>query len=230
MIGRVIDLRHRPQHFPRERAADGGHADDRGGLQRLDRGRGSRRSAHAHARSAACARRGPVAVLDDESAANRSASCGCRASASGGRRPSSRRPRGRRCRSRLRRRRGTGPSGPRGRRRSTRSADSSPASATAAVPWMSSLKRADRGRGISAAAGTRLWLAKSSNWITTPGNTSRAADDELLDRTRRRRLPLRRVCAQADVKRIAAAAPRCWCRRRASPAGNAFGWTPAQAV
>ncbi len=56
----------------------------------------------------------------------------------------------------------------------TRNAENMPASATAAVPWMSSLKTQARSR-YWCSRRNAAWLAKSSNWISTPGNTSRAA-------------------------------------------------------
>ena len=61
-----------------------------------------------------------------------------------------------------------------------RSAERIPATTTAAVPWMSSLKVATRSWYFCSSRNA-LWLAKSSNWITTPGKSSLAASDELLD-------------------------------------------------
>ena len=101
----------------------------------------------------------------------------------------------------------------------TRSAEYRPASATAAVPWMSSLKVQMRSRYFFSSRNA-LWLAKSSNWMTTPGKTSRGGGDELVDQL---------VVGGAGQARLRAgrgragrrAAPGCWCRRRASPAGTA---------
>jgi hypothetical protein len=56
----------------------------------------------------------------------------------------------------------------------TRSAENTPASATEAVPWMSSLKVQMLLRYFSSRR-KALWLAKSSNWMMTSGKTSRAA-------------------------------------------------------
>ena len=56
----------------------------------------------------------------------------------------------------------------------TRSAEHRPDSATAAVPWMSSLKVQMRSRYFFSRRNA-LWLAKSSNCTTTPGKTSLAA-------------------------------------------------------
>ena len=56
----------------------------------------------------------------------------------------------------------------------TRNAENRPASATAAVPWMSSLKTGIVSRYLCSRRNAE-WLAKSSNWISTPGKVSRAA-------------------------------------------------------
>ena len=52
----------------------------------------------------------------------------------------------------------------------TRSAEKMPATVTEAVPWMSSLKQQTRSR-YRRSRRNALWLAKSSNWTTMPGNT-----------------------------------------------------------
>ena len=110
----------------------------------------------------------------------------------------------------------------------TRSAEHRPDSATAAVPWMSSLKRADlvavllqQAKGV--VVGEILELHDDA------GEGLAGGGHELVDQL---------VVGGAGEARLGAgrgragrrAAPGCWCRRRASPAGTAIGWMPAQAV
>ena len=84
----------------------------------------------------------------------------------------------------------------------TRSAEKMPASATAAVPWMSSLNVRMRSRYFSSSRNA-WWLAKSSNWTTTPGKSSHARGHELLDQRVVVGAGQPRLL-QAEVERVAA--------------------------
>ena len=82
----------------------------------------------------------------------------------------------------------------------TRSADRMPASATAAVPWMSSLNVQIRSRYFSSSRNA-LWLAKSSNCTTTPGNTACVAVMNS-STSSSYAAPVQALLVQADVERI----------------------------
>ena len=109
----------------------------------------------------------------------------------------------------------------------TRSAEKMPASATAAVPWMSSLNVQMRSRYRSSSR-KAFWLAKSSNCTTTPGNTacvavmnSSTSSSYAAPRTRFCFRPMYSGSASSVSLLVPTSSMigRHW-----------FGWTPAQAV
>ena len=199
------------------------------GLQRLDRGEEVADRRMRRARTAACARRGRRGRLTtrplriDQPAAPRALP------PRRGPPPPSPRRRDRRCRSPPRPRRGTACAARSSLPPVTRSAENMPASATAAVPWMSSLKVQMRSRYFCSSR-KALWLAKSSNWITHAGKDLARGGRRTRRPARRRPRRVSRALRAGRCKADRRAALRCWCRRRASPAGTASGWMPAQAV
>ena len=216
-----IERAHRFDHRLRECAGWRRHADQRGRLERADRGDevGLRRMLVGVGQLVL----GQVAAPtgDDEALGVEQPAAAPRLRRVGAACAPSPRRRDRRCRWPPRPRRGRAGAGRSSVPPVTRSAEHRPASATAAVPWMSSLKVQIRSRYFFSRR-KALWLAKSSNWTTTPGKDLAGGGDELVDQL---------VVGRAGEARLGAgrgragrrAAPRCWCRRRASPAGTASG-------
>ena len=94
-----------------------------------------------------------------------------------------------------------------------------PARATAAVPWMSSLKLGTRSRKWSRMR-SALGPLKSSHWMMQPGHVSATPSHEGLDELVVGR-PAQAPRAIADVERVVRAAGGCPCRRRARRAASA---------
>ena len=100
------------------------------------------------------------------------------------------------------------------RRPWTRLAVISPASATAPVPWISSLNDSTRSRYRSMMS-SALSLRKSSHCTQRAGeDTSSHGVDEFVEQRHRTRRPRRRRVLPAPGTRDRPAAPRCRCRRR----------------